>query len=67
MYATHPITRLNPSPLNRLHHTPLLIRHIPHPIRLPRRNEHMRRPPADIPIQLIFHVYVEFRRVADRA
>jgi hypothetical protein len=61
---TDPIADLHISLLvNSLHNTPLLIRHIPHPIRLPRRNQNMRTPPLHIPIQLITLVNLKSPRI----
>lgn len=47
---TYPITRLDPTIPYGLHHTSLLIAHIPHPIRLACSDEHMRRPATETAI-----------------
>lgn len=53
--------------LNRLHHTALLVRDISHPIRLPRRNEQMRRPPIHMSIELVLGIDIELGRIAHGA
>lgn len=63
---TNPISR-RLSPSNSLHHTPLLVRYIAHPVRLARRNQHMGRPTLDLPVQLVLLVDLEAARVADGA
>ena len=64
---TYPIIRLNTTIPHRLHHTPLLILDIPNPIRLARRDKHMRCPSLDMSIKLLLFVDLELRRVMDCA
>lgn len=63
----YPITRLNLTIPNRLHHTPLLITDIFNPIRLPRRHEHMCSESVHASVQLLFFVNFEASWVLDLA
>lgn len=65
--AAYPIARSDPAPVNRLHQTPLLVRNVPHPVRLARRDQQMCRPPVHTAVQLVRLVDVEPRGVVDRA
>ncbi len=63
----HPITRLNLAVPHSLHHAPLLIANIFHPIRLTRGDDHVRRPAVDMPIELFLFINLEAFWVLDLA
>lgn len=63
---TYPIARHKSSLLDRFHQTALLVCNIPHPVCLPGRDEQMRRPPVDVPIELILVVHVELGWILHR-
>ena len=46
----YPVRRRHLTLPHRLHHAPLLILHIPYPVRLARRDQHVRRPPLHHPV-----------------
>jgi hypothetical protein len=64
---TYPVTRTQTTLVNSLHHTPLLIGNISHPVRLARGHEDVRGPPLHIAIQLVRQVNVESGRVVNSA
>lgn len=65
---THTIIRLHARLFHqRLHQTPLLILDIARPIGLTGRDEHMRRPPVDVTVQVVILVDGEVARVVERA
>ena len=64
---TYPVRRLPLPPSHRLHHAALLVLHVPHPVRLSRRDEHVRRPALHHPVQLLLLVDAELGRVVHRA
>lgn len=64
--GTHPIARLL-RPVQRLHHAPLLISDVAHPVALARRHQHVRRPPLDVAVQLVVLLDLEALGVLYRA
>lgn len=44
------VARLDAAIPDRFHHAALFIRYIAHPVRLPSRHEHVRRPPVHMPV-----------------
>lgn len=66
--GTYPTSNpFGPKLVHSFHHTPLLISDILNPIRLARRNENMRCPAINPPIQFIRFVNAEGPRILDRA
>lgn len=64
---TYAIAWLDFTVPDRFHHTPLLITHIPDPIRLAGRYEHVRSESIDASVQLLVFVNLEPFRVLDLA
>ena len=63
----YPVAGLDFAIPHRFHHTSFLVTHIPDPIRLASRNEHVRSEPVDAAVQFLIFVDFEPFRVLDLA